>query len=96
MNKSWWAKYFEKLTQVQAEELNNIWISTELKESLGENLWTQNLTLTNGTVTAASQETQDLIREVVRDQLFQTLLAGCSLVESSLIEPSLAELHSLE
>src|SRR6266542_3189159 len=34
VNKNWWAKYFEEITQVQAEELNNIWISTELEESL--------------------------------------------------------------
>ncbi len=36
VNEKWRAKYFEKLTQVQAEELNKIWISTELKNSLGE------------------------------------------------------------
>ncbi len=24
INEKWWAKYFEKLTQVQAEELNKI------------------------------------------------------------------------
>jgi len=38
MNKSWRAKYFEEITQVQAKELNNIWISTELKEDLGGDL----------------------------------------------------------
>src|SRR6266542_1615441 len=40
VNESWWAKYFEEMTQVQAEKLNNIWISTELEESLGGDLWT--------------------------------------------------------
>ncbi len=35
VNKKWWAKYFEELTQVQAEELNKIWILTELENSLG-------------------------------------------------------------
>ena len=40
VNKKWWAKYFEELTQVQAEELNKIWISTELENSLEEDLWT--------------------------------------------------------
>ena len=39
VNENWRAKYFEKITQVQAEELNNIWILTELKESLGGDLW---------------------------------------------------------
>ena len=38
VNEKWRAKYFEKLTQVQAEELNKIWISTELKNSLGGDL----------------------------------------------------------
>src|SRR6266545_7562928 len=56
VNESWWAKYFEKMTQVQAEELNNIWISTEFEESLGGDLWTQNLTLMMNVVTAALQE----------------------------------------
>src|SRR6266542_4531376 len=46
VNESWRAKYFEEITQVQAEELNNVWISTELEESLGGDLWTQNLTPT--------------------------------------------------
>src|SRR6266511_1246685 len=36
VSESWRAKYYEEITQVQAEELNNIWISTELEESLGE------------------------------------------------------------
>ena len=36
VNEKWRAKYFEEMTQVQAEELNKIWISTELKNSLGE------------------------------------------------------------
>src|SRR6266542_3698875 len=83
VNESWWAKYFEEMTQVQAEELNNIWISTKLEESLGGVLWTQNLTLTTDAVTAAPQET--------RDQTPQMLLAGLSLAEPSLAEPSLAE-----
>jgi len=38
VNEKWWAKYFEELTQVQAEELNKIWISTELENSLGGDL----------------------------------------------------------
>src|SRR6266498_3262847 len=54
VNESWQAKYFEKITQVQAEELNNIWILTELEKSLGGDLWTQNLTPTIDAVTAAS------------------------------------------
>ncbi len=53
INENWWAKYFEEITQVQAEELNNIWISTELEKSLGGDLWTQNPTLTINTVTVA-------------------------------------------
>src|SRR6266540_2692836 len=52
VNENWRAKYFEKMTQVQAEELNNVWISTEFEESLGGNLWTQNLTLMTDAVTA--------------------------------------------
>ena len=40
INEKWWAKYFEELTQVQAEELNKIWISMELENSLGGDLWT--------------------------------------------------------
>src|SRR6266498_1155893 len=59
VNENWQAKYFEEMTQVQAEELNNIWISTELKESLGGDLWTRNLTLTTDAVTAAPQESRD-------------------------------------
>ncbi len=39
VNEKWRAKYFEKLTQVQAKELNKIWISTELENSLGKDLW---------------------------------------------------------
>src|SRR6266545_3772889 len=35
VNENWRAKYFKEMTQVQAEELNSIWISTELEESLG-------------------------------------------------------------
>src|SRR6266498_3740595 len=38
VNEKWQAKYFEELTQVQAEELNKIWISTELESSLGGDL----------------------------------------------------------
>ena len=34
INEKWRAKYFEELTQVQAEKLNKIWILTELKNSL--------------------------------------------------------------
>src|SRR6266542_5063754 len=90
VNESWRAKYFEEITQVQAEELNNVWISTELEESLGGDLWTQNLTPTADAVTAAPQETRDLLREM-HDQIPQKLLAGCSLAEPSLAEPSLAE-----
>src|SRR6266540_129255 len=44
VNEVWRVKYFEEMTQVQAERLNNIWISTELEESLGGDLWIQNLT----------------------------------------------------
>src|SRR6266542_3386185 len=90
VNESWRAKYFEEITQVQAEELNNVWISTELEESLGGDLWTQNLTPTVDAVTAVSQKTWDLLRET-HDQIPRTLLAGCSLAEPSLAEPSLAE-----
>ena len=79
------------MTQVQAEELNNIWISTELEESLGGDLWTQNLTLTMDAVIAAPQEIRDLLWETY-DQIPQTLLAGYSLAELSLAELSLAEL----
>ena len=38
VNEKWRAKYFEELTQVQAEELNKIWISTELEDSLERDL----------------------------------------------------------
>src|SRR6266540_3946989 len=69
VNESWRAKYFEEMTQVQAEELNNIWISTELEESLGRDLWTQSLTQMTDAVTAALQETRDLSC----DQIPQTL-----------------------
>ncbi len=34
VNEKWRAKYFKELTQVQAEELNRIWLSTELEDSL--------------------------------------------------------------
>ena len=40
VNEKWRAKYFEELTQVQAKELNKIWISTELENSLEGDLWT--------------------------------------------------------
>ena len=63
VNEKWWAKYLEKLTQVQAEELNKIWISTELKNSLEGDLWTQTITLTGGAVDNAPQKTQDQARE---------------------------------
>src|SRR6266511_2235351 len=59
VNEKWQAKYFEELTQVQAEKLNKIWISTELENSLGEDLWTQTITLTGGAVDNASQKTRD-------------------------------------
>src|SRR6266542_1698649 len=83
------------MTQVQAEELNNIWILTKLEESLGRDLWTQNLTLTKDAVTAILQETQDLLQEM-HEQTPQTLLAGCSLTKLSLAELSLAELSLAE
>src|SRR6266540_2761534 len=57
VNEKWRAKYFEEITQVQVEKLNNIWISTELEESLGGDLWIQNLTLIMDAATAALQET---------------------------------------
>src|SRR6266545_2635134 len=91
VNENWRAKYFEEITQIQAEELNNIWILTELEESLGGDLWTQNLTLTEDAVTAAPQETRESLWET-RDQTPQILLAGYSLAELSLAELSLAEL----
>src|SRR6266498_2657719 len=83
VNESWQAKYFEEMTQVQAEELNNIWISTELEESLGGDLWTESLTLRTSAATAAPQETRDLLRETC-EQTPQTLLAKWSLAEPSL------------
>ncbi len=83
------------MTQVQAEELNNIWILTELEESLGGDLWIQNPTLTIDAVTAAPQDIRDLLRET-HDQTPQMLLAGCSLAEPSLAELSLAELSLAE
>ena len=53
-------------------------------------LWTQNLTPAVDAVTAAPQETRDLLRET-HDQIPRMLLAGCSLAEPSLAELSLAE-----
>ena len=102
VNENWRAKYFEEMTQVQAEELNKIWISTELEESLGGDLWTRNLTLTTDAITAAPQETWDPLQETwdppqeSHDQTPQMLLAGCSLAEPSLAELSLAELSLAE
>ncbi len=57
MNEKWRAKYFEELTQVQAEELNKIWISMELENSLREDLWTQTIILMGGAVENAPQKT---------------------------------------
>src|SRR6266540_3282625 len=34
VNEEWRAKYFKEITQVQAKELNNTWISMELEKSL--------------------------------------------------------------
>ena len=59
VNEKWRAKYFEELTQVQAEELNKIWISTELENSLGEDLWTQTITLMGGAIDNVLQKTRD-------------------------------------
>src|SRR6266542_384171 len=87
VNEKWRAKYFEELTQVQAEELNIIWISTELENSLEGDLWTQTITPTGGAVDNAPQKTRDQARESTP----QRLLAECSLAELSLAEPSLAE-----
>src|SRR6266542_349553 len=92
VNEKWQAKYFEELTQVQAEELNKIWISTELENSLGGDLWTQTIILTGDAVNNTPQKTQDQAREVTP----QRLLAGCSLAELSLAELSLAELSLAE
>ena len=88
MNEKWQAKYFEKLTQVQAEELNKIWISTELENSLGGDLWIQTIILTGGVVNNAPQE----IRDQAGENTPQRLLAGWSLAELSLAEPSLTQL----
>src|SRR6266542_1001055 len=94
VNESWRAKYFEEMTQVQAEELNDIWISTELEESLGGDLWTQNQTPTKGAapqkIWDPPQETWDPPQET-GDQTPRMLLAEWSLAEPSLAEPSLAE-----
>ena len=84
VNEKWRAKYFEELTQVQAEELNQIWISTELENSLEEDLWTQTITLTGSVVDNAPQKTQDQARENTP----QWLLAKWSLAELSLAELS--------
>ncbi len=92
VNEKWRAKYFEELTQVQAEELNKIWISTELENSLGGDLWTQTITLTGDAVDNASQKTRDQARENTP----QRLLAGCSLAELSLAKLSLAKLSLAE
>src|SRR6266545_6874148 len=92
VNEKWRVKYFEELTQVQAEELNKIWISTELENSLGEDLWTQTITLMGGSVNNAPQKTRDQARENTP----QRLLAGCSLAKPSLAEPSLVELNLAE
>ncbi len=62
----------------------------ELEESLGRDLWIQNLTLTRDAVIAAPQEIWDLSQETC-DQSSQMLLAGCSLTELSLVKLSLAE-----
>src|SRR6266511_4390534 len=59
INEKWRVKYFEELTQVQAEELNKIWISTELKNSLGRDLWTQTITPMGDAINNAPQKTRD-------------------------------------
>src|SRR6266542_6033180 len=82
VNEKWRAKYFEELTQVQAEELNKIWILTELENSLGGDLWTQTITLKDGIANNTLQETRDQACENTP----QRLLAGCSLAELSLAE----------
>ena len=64
----------------------------EFKESLGGDLWIQNLTLTNGVVNEALQEIQDQIY----DQSPQMLLARCSLAKPSLAKPSLVKLSIAE
>src|SRR6266511_2276220 len=83
VNEKWRAKYFEELTQVQAEELNKIWISMELENSLGGDLWTQTITLMGSAVNNALQET--------RDSAPRRRLAGKSLAEPSLTELSLTQ-----
>jgi len=83
------------MIQVQAEELNNIWILTKLEESLGRDLWTQNLTLILDAATTVLQEIRDLLRET-HDQTSRTQLAECRLVEPSLAELSLAKLSLAE
>src|SRR6266540_3287785 len=88
VNEKWRAKYFEELTQVQAEELNKIWISTELKNSLAGDLWIKTITLTDDAGNNAPQKTWDHACENIP----QRLLAGCSLAELSLAEPSLTQL----
>src|SRR6266498_2122685 len=92
VNEKWRAKYFEELTQVQAEELNEVWISTELENSLGGDLWTQTIIQTGDVVNNAPQKTRDQARENTP----QRLLAGYSLAEPSLAELSLAELSLAE
>src|SRR6266511_123944 len=82
INEKWRAKYFEDLTQVQAEELNKIWISTELENSLGGDLWTQTITLMGGVVDNAPQKTRDQARENTP----QRRLAEKSLAELSLTQ----------
>src|SRR6266542_2553916 len=97
VNKKWQAKYFEELTQVQAEELNKIWILTELKNSLGGDLWTQIITLTGSAVDNTPQKTRDQTRENTPQWLLdgyslaEPSLAELSLAESSLVEPSLTQ-----
>ena len=85
VNEKWWAKYFKELIQVQAEELNKVWISTELKNSLGEDLWTQTIALTGSIVVNAPQDTWDQAHE----NTSWSPLTRCSLAELSLVEPSL-------
>ena len=87
VNEKWRAKYFEELTQVQAEELNKIWISIELENSLRRDLWTQTITLIEGIVNNTLQKTQDQARKITP----QSSLARCSLVKLSLAELSLTQ-----
>src|SRR6266540_695762 len=88
VNEKWRAKYFEELTQVQAEELNKIWILTELENSLGGDLWIQTITLTGGAVNNIPQK----IRDQACERTPQSSLASWSLAELSLAKPSLTEL----